>query len=62
MKKGSLVFTLGAQIIDTIQCHGFEWALAYYMKAGVQRWEFDLLIVGQANLAIERAACPAYNA
>jgi hypothetical protein len=53
MKTGHVAFTLGEQIIDTIKCHGFEWALAYYTKAGVARWEFDCLIEGQANLAAD---------
>jgi hypothetical protein len=61
MKTGSQAFTLGEQILDTIQCHGFEWAHAYYIKAGVADWEFDILLAGQANLAIKRAVQPAYN-
>ena len=61
MKTGSLTFPLGEQIIDTIQVHGFEWAHAYYLKAGLAAWEFDCLLQGQALLAIEQAMQPAYN-
>jgi len=64
MKTGHIIFTLGEQIIDTIQAHGFDWAADYYTKAGVARWEFDLLIEGQANLALQRIQnlpAPAYN-
>lgn len=38
--KGSQNIRFAELFRDTLHTHGFEWALSYYKKRGMQAWEF----------------------
>lgn len=47
---GTVGYPLGQQIASTVEVHGLQWAVAYYMKRGVPLAEFLILAKGAGAL------------